>query len=114
MADVGVAVVDLVDDLIEIAVIVKVGESPAVFEQLWDLVFNRISGNIADLVAVHVLTFSPFVNGVYASFNVHAARVGADTDMFVPGFFAGLLEDAVKEVRSIAFGGVFDLLLGHD
>ena len=114
VADVGVAVVDLVQNVVEVAVVVKVGEGPALFQQLRDLVLDVVAGDVADLVAAHPLALGPVADAGHAAGHVHAAGVGADADVLVPGFFAGFFQDAGEEVGGVAFGRVFQLLLGHD
>ena len=114
MADVCVAVVDVLDHFVEVAVVVKVGESPAILQQLGDLVLDGVAGHIADLVTGHVLAFGPLLDGIHAAGNIHAACVGADTNVLVPGFLTGGLENAGGEVGCEALGRVFQLLLSHD
>ena len=114
MADVDIAVVDLVQNIVEIAVVVEVGEGPAILQQLRDLILDVIAGHITDLIAAHVVAFCPLADAVHAAIDVHAACVGADLDVLVPGFLAGLLQDAGGEVGRKALGGVLELLLCHD
>ena len=114
MADVDIAVVDLVQNIVEIAVVVEVGEGPAILQQLRDLILDVIAGHITDLIAAHAVAFCPLADAVHAAIDVHAACVGADLDVLVPGFLAGLLQDAGGEVGRKALGGVLELLLCHD
>ena len=114
MADVDIAVVDLVQNIVEIAVVVEVGEGPAILQQLRDLILDVIAGHITDLIAAHAVAFCPLADAVHAAIDVHAACVGADLDVLVPGFLAGLLQDAGGEVGHKALGGVLELLLCHD
>ena len=109
MADVDIAVVDLVQNIVEIAVVVEVGEGPAILQQLRDLILDVIAGHITDLIAAHAVAFCPLADAVHA-----AIDVGADLDVLVPGFLAGLLQDAGGEVGRKALGGVLELLLCHD
>ena len=55
-----------------------------------------------------------FAPSIIAAIDVHAACVGADPDVLVPSFLAGLLQDAGGKVGRKAFGGVLELLLCHD
>ena len=110
MADVDIAVVDLVQNIVEIAVVVEVGEGPAILQQLRDLILDVIAGHITDLITAHAVAFCPLADAVHAAIDVHAACVGADLDVLVPG----LLQDAGGEVGRKALGGVLELLLCHD
>ena len=114
MADVDIAVIDLVQNIVEIAVVVEVGEGPAILQQLRDLILDVIAGHITDLITAHAVAFCPLADAVHAAIDVHAACVGADLDVLVPGFLAGLLQDAGGEVGRKALGGVLELLLCHD
>ena len=114
MTDVDVAVVDLVQNVVEIAVVVEIGEGPAILQQLRDLILDVIAGHITDLVAAHAVAFCPLADAVHAAVDVHAACVGADPDVLVPGLLAGLLQDTGGKVGRKALGGILELLLCHD
>src|SRR5699024_3069280 len=70
VADVSVAVVDLVQNIVEVAVVIEVGEGPALFQQLGNLVFDVVAGDIADLIAVHLLELGPRADGVHTAGDV--------------------------------------------
>src|SRR5699024_1425939 len=75
---------------------------------------DTVAGDVTDLVAAHPCAFGPVLDGVHTAGDVHAARVGADADLLLPGFFARLFEDAGDKIRCKPLRGVLELRLCHD
>ena len=111
IVDIGIH--KLVLDLIEIAHIVHIFELAAVSDHLRDLIQQIVTGDITDLVAVHLLFLGHSLQSVHSAGDIHAAGIGNDADLLFIGLFSDLFHQA-DEISGVTGSGILHLLTLHD
>ena len=82
-------------------------------EQLEDLIQQIVTGDITDLVAVHLLFLGHSLQSVHSAGDIHAAGIGDDADLLFIGLFADLFHQA-DEISGVTGSGILHLLTLHD
>ena len=54
------------------------------------------------------------MNGIHTARNIHAPRIGTNTDFLFPVFLAGLLQNTCYEIRRKPLRRILNLLLRHN